>query len=505
MHRSATPPSRVWPAWVLAVVWGVGLAVPALAAGELIGQPYTDLYPAVWGLWEAARQWPAVVTFTPQLAAPEGMGFYFSSPVKGWLAGLLVPVLGVPWTWNLLTLAARVATVGLSAHAGRAWGLGTAGSLAVAAAFGCSAVFQGYAVEGIVEGTDGWALALWAWAAGRRRHGWSAVALAGCIGVSWYLGAVACLLAVLASLRDRRALVGLLGILLAAPALAGFLGAFSGGSPLPPDIRAAMGAPLTVPRPGVLPGLHPFAITAYTGGVLTLAALGARVRWVVLALVPAVLSLGVGPWYELPVLSALRFPYRWHLGTLAILALAAGHLADRVRGGWALGPIVLLECLLLSPIEPLLPGAPAEVPALYGAVDGPIVDVPGPVALPPGQINLSRPRARWFLYAQTLHGQPTPWAPDFNAVGAQATASAAWQRAATALRAFDQVASGDGRTPPPPGLVDDLAATGVRWLVIHHRVAGMVGAAVLRDGLVSQGAELVDRDTDRWLLRIPSP
>ena len=90
--------------------------------------------------------------------------------------------------------------------------------LVVAAAVGCSAVFQGYAVEGIVEGTDGWPLALWAWAVGRERWGWSAVSVALCIVCSWYLGAVACLLVVLSTLKDRRALAGLLGVALAAPA-----------------------------------------------------------------------------------------------------------------------------------------------------------------------------------------------------------------------------------------------------------------------------------------------
>ncbi len=503
MTRSKAPPALVWPAWLLAALWGVGLAIPTLWRGELIGQPYTDLYPAVWGLWLAAEQWPGIVTHTTQLAFPEGMGFYYSSPIKGWLAGVLVPLLGVPLTWNGLTLAARVATVGLSGHAARAWGLGTAGSLVVAGAFGCSAVFQGYAVEGITEGTDGWALAVWAWAVGRRKPGLAAVGLALCVLSSWYLGAVACLLAVLATLYDRRAAWSLAGLALAAPGLLAFLSAFSGGAPLAPEIRAAMGAPLQVPSPGVLPGLHPFAITAYTGFLLSGAALGARKRFVLLALIPAVLSLGWGPWYELPVLSALRFPYRWHLGTLAILALAAGHLADRWRWGHLLGPLIVVENLLLAPVEPILPGAPAEVPALYTQVDGPVLDIPGPVALPPGVVNLSRPRSQYFLYAQTLHGQPTPWAPDFNSVGAQG-GDKRWGRIEESLAGFDRVAGGDGEGPVSPDLVRWFDDLGLRWVVIHHRTTGMAGAAALRDALVDQGMVLVDRDDRRWLLQMPT-
>jgi len=500
-----SPPSEsasVWPSWLLAVLWGVGPAIPALARGDLLGQPYTDLYPSVWGMWLAAENWPGVVTHTTQLAFPEGMGFYYSSPVKGWLAGLLLPLLGLPATWNLLTVAARVATVGLSAHAARAWGLSSRGALAVAGAFGCSSVFQGYAVEGITEGVDGWPLALWAWAVARERPIFAAVGLGLCVVSSWYLGAVACLLALLATLRHRSALFSLAGLVMAAPALAGFLGAFSGGAPLAPSTRAAMGAPLRIPQPGLLPGLNPFAITTYTGAVLTLAATASKRRWLLLAVIPFVLSLGVGPWYELPILSALRFPYRWHLATLAILGLGAGQFADRHRWGWVIGPLIVLEGLLFAAVEPVLPGAPADVPALYRSVDGPVVDVPGPVALPPGEVNLSRPRARWFLYGQTLHGQATPWVPDFNAVGAD-TAHTDWATIAAQLQQFDRVAGGDGTGAVSQDLAGKLAAHGVEWVVIHHRSSGAVGVTRLRDHLIAGGATMQDRDDARWLLKLP--
>ena len=501
----SSPPASVvvWPAWVLAALWGVGLALPAWLSGALVGQPFTDLYPAVWGMWLAADHWPFGVTHTTQLAFPNGMGFYYSSPVKGWLAGVLLPWLGTTHTWNLLLVAARVATVGLSAHAARAWGLKGPGVLVVAAGFGCSAVFQGYAVEGIVEGTDGWPLALWAWSVARDRRGWSIVALALCVVSSWYLGAVVCLLAVLACLRFPHAAWSLAGLVLAGPAIWAFVGAFSGAEPLDPLVRAAMGAPIQVPRPGVLEGLYPFALTAYTGVALGLTALGARQRWVVLAAVPAVLSLGMGPLYELPGLSALRFPYRWHLATLAILSLAAGRLADRVRWGWWLGPAIVMETLLLAPVEPVLPGASATVPALYAAVDGPVLDIPGPVALPPGEINASRPRSRWYLFAQTRHGQPTPWVPDFNSVGT-GRGDPEWEAVAAVLQNFDRVADGDGEATVPADLVQRLSRLGVRWIVVHHSAPGLVGAARLKAGFLAQGAVLVEQDQQRWLLKLPS-
>ena len=64
----------VWPAWLLAIAWGLLPALPTLMRGELLGHAYTDLYPSVWGLWLAAESWPGVVTSTHQLAFPDGMG-----------------------------------------------------------------------------------------------------------------------------------------------------------------------------------------------------------------------------------------------------------------------------------------------------------------------------------------------------------------------------------------------------------------------------------------------
>lgn len=498
----------MWPVLLLAVVWGVAPALPALLRGELLGQPWTDLYPSVWGLWWFSQSDVLLPTFTKQLAHPEGMGFYYSSPIKGTLARLLVPLVGVAASFNLLTLAARVATVLCAGLAARAWGRGPAGCLAVAAVFGCAPFFHGYAVEGIIEGTDGWPLALWAWAVGRQRWGLSALAVALSIVASWYLGACALLLALLAGLRWRAAWLGLLGLVLAAPFIAAFVGAFPAGAPLDPTVRAAMGAPLTVPRPGLLPGIHPFALTAYVGwlaGGLSLAALGRGERWLLWALVPLVLSLGVGPWYSLPGLELLRFPYRWHAATLALAGLAVGTVVDglharRPRLAWLLGPLVVVEGLALSPVEPVIPGAPAQTPALTAALDGPVLDVPGPVALPPGVPNPSRPRARWLLYHQTAHGQPSPWSPDFNSVGTEATEDSVLQ----AIQGFDEVAAGEPGLQLPPGTVEALRARGVAWVVIHHTDPGLIEPASLRDQLVDQGARPAGDDGARWLLALDS-
>lgn len=504
MHADTPDPTLPgdWrPVLALAVLWGVGPALPALWAGELLGQPWTDLYPSVWGLWWFAQGSPGdgiLPLFTSLLNHPTGMGFYYSSPLKGLAAIPLLTVFSVPAAFNALTVLARMGTVLASAGAARAWGAGTAGMLLAAGAWGCSPFFHGYAVEGIVEGTDGWPLALWAWAAGRRRWGLSAVFVGLSVVASWYLGACALLLAGLAGLRDRRAWLGLLGVLPALPFVVAFGGAFSGGVPLDPSVRRAMGASLTIPRPGSFSGMHPFAMNTYVGWVLSAVLLAARPRLALWALIPAILSLGWGPWYSLPGLEMLRFPYRWHAATLAILALAAARSADRWRHGHVLGPLIVLESLLLGPAEPVIPGAPVEVPALVLAIDGPVVDVPGPVALPPGVHNPSRPRSRWVLYFQTVHGQPTPWRPDFNSVGVAAEP----EPRLGPLLAYDRVAGGRGG-PLDPGTVKGLETLGLRWILIHGEDPGLIDADALLEGLIGQGAEVVDHDSSHWLVRMP--
>ena len=486
---------------VLALLWGVGPAMPPLLRGELLGHGLTDLYPSVWGLWHFVELGPGLPDHTDMLSFPGGMGFYYSSPLKGWLATLLLPIVGLTGSFNLLTLAARVGTVMAAFAAGRAWGLGGAGALAGAAIYGCAPFFHGFAVEGIVEGTDGWTLALWAWAIGARRHGLAAMGLALTVLSSWYLGMAACLLVLLATLRDRAALLSFAGLLLAAPAVLRFAGAFPETAPLDDAVRLAMGAAPGAWRPGILPGLNPFAMTAFVGAGAIGLAVWSRSPVALLAMIPAALSTGWGPWYELPVLEMVRFPYRWHAATLALVALAAGRGVDRLprRSGLA-APLLVLEGLLLSPIEPIIPGASAAHPAILSRVEGPVLDVPGPLALPPGQPNPSRRRARYLLHDQAAHGQPIAWRPDFNSVGVPGDAAGptdpfvAWDRLVTPS------------DPPPPlaaGAVDALATAGIRTIVLHKSELGSPRLRALHVQLVAQGARPLEDDGERWLLSVP--
>ncbi len=484
-------------AFALAAAWAVLPALPALARGELLGSPFTDLYPSVWGLAWFAGQQPGLPTTTTALAAPGGMPFYYSSPLHGWAGTVPFWLGGAAFAYNLTLLMARFATVAVSFGCFRAGGLGIPGALAAAAVYGASPYFHGYAVEGIVEGTDGWTLPLWAWTVLRKERAASVATFALVVISSWYLGMVACLLAVCWGLRTRLAWQSMLGgLLLASPFLLLFVKGFSAAAPLPDGIRAAMGMPLELVPPGVLAGFNPFAITTFVGlSTLVLALRAGRERpWFLLgALICAVLSLGRGPWYDLPVLEAVRFPYRWHAGTLFCLAPLVGLAVDRIGKPWlALLPVV--EGLLLSRVEPVLPGAPADVPTIYDNVRGPmLLEVPGPVSMPPGEVNRSRPRARYLLYYQAFHGAASPWAPDFN--GVAATLPAPWL---ASFASWDPLMKS---TAVPPDL-EGAKAAGVTQILVHRDELGG-NADAFEHALREAGAQQEAREGDMVLFRLP--
>jgi hypothetical protein len=487
-------------AWTIALAWGVLPAVPALRAGELIGHGYTDLYIQVWGMWLLGSHAPSVPMHTPLFGFPDGITIYVLALWKGWLAAAFLPWLGVIGTHDLLTLASRVATVGVAYHAARAWGVGHGGAVVAASVFGASPYFQGYSVEGITEGMDGWPLALWAWAVARERTILSMASLALSVVTSFYLGAAVCLLAVLAMPLRPKAPLSLLGVVLAAPALHAFLGTLVGGTgtAIPSAVRAAMGAHLTIPEPGSLSSFHYAANTTWIGVATLALAAASRTRIPWLALVPFALSFGGSPLYALPVISLMRFPYRWHAATLAILALAAGRTADRFRFRTAIvaAAAVVLEGLILSPVEPILPGTDGTVPGIYQHVTGPILELPGPLVRPPGHPNPSHERFRYLMYFQTSHHQPSPWLLDVNGLMEGGPEELAF------LRAWDPYGH-VAATPVPPDLVSRLRALDIENVMIQTAVMGSERAAPLLAGLRAQGASQVANDGERVLLRLP--
>ena len=478
--------------WLLAVVVAIGWAlIPALPAvwrGDIIGQPYTDLYPSVWGMAQFVAGQPGLPLHTAQFGAPDGIGFYYSSPLHGWAALPLTWMGGTVFAYNASLVLARFATILVAYGAFSAMELQPWGALAAATVYGASPFFHGYAVEGIVEGTDGWTMALWVWMVLKQRRFLAPIAFALTVISSWYLGMVACLLAAGWGVRNRRAWASLVGgMLLATPMLYAFGHAFGGNTPLPDEIRSAMGAHIGIPSPGILAPVNVYALNAYVGfAVILLAApsMSKNPALVAGVLVCALLSLGQGPWWHLPVLEMVRFPYRWHAGTLFCLAPMVGQTVDRLRFGW-LGLLPLIEGLVLGPTEPVLPGAPTSVPALYRDVRGPILlEVPGPVSMPPGVINRSRPRARYLLFYQLSHGAHSPWTLDFN--GISTAKNAPWL---SSFAAFDPLSKAT------PGDLDlaGARAGGVSQIMVHRdELAG--NAQAFEAALLGGGAVLLSVD-----------
>jgi hypothetical protein len=496
-------------AFALALAWGIGPALPALWHGQILGQPFTDLYPSVWGMGWFAKHQPGLPLLAKEIAWPEGTGFYYSSPIHGWLAWpLLRAGLTLPATYDLLVVASRVATVLLTFAWLRAEGFGAAGSLAGAAVYGCAPFFQGYAVEGIVEGLDGWTLPLWGLAVARKKPLASVLSFALVVASSWYLGLAACLVAVVEALDapPRRGLGAFLsavgGCLLAVPLWFAFSHAFTGAAPLADEVRRAMGTDLVVPRPGLASGLYPFAKCSYLGWVAGLFFLAGARRHPLLAagaVLAWVLSLGAGPWYQLPVLSSVRFPYRFVAATLFLAAPIVASAADRRgRFGWLAMPAILLEGLLLSPVEPVIPGSPSEVPAVYRAVEPTVLlEVPGPVAMPPGVVNRSRERARYLLYYQAFHGAASPWRFDFNSVaaGGEPEWLASWV-------AQDPLSGMTGAGPPDAAV---LAQHGVAQVMVHRQQIDRSRLSAIDDALGQAGFAEVAHDADLQLYRRQVP
>ena len=75
---------------------------------------------------------------------------------------------------------------------------------------------------------------------------------------------------------------------------------------------------------------------------------------------------------------------------------------------------IICEQLFLSPIDWIIPTTSKEVPEYVAQIDGPILEIPGPLYRPPGEFNPSRSRMKQVLYYQTMHNQPSGWKLDFN-------------------------------------------------------------------------------------------
>jgi hypothetical protein len=490
---------------LVSALWAIGPLLPALWAGQIPGSPATDLYPSVWGLTWFIEHQPGFPTWCTDIAAPNGMPFYYSSPIHGWVGWPIATLAnftgynGAVWAYVGTLVLARAATVAFAWGALISLNADFWPALGGALLYGASPFFHGYAVEGIIEGTDGWALPLWVACVARERRAASAAALWLCILCSWYLGMVAVAGAVLWSVRSKTARVSLLGLVAAVPLLLAFGAMASGARPLADEVRIAMGLQPWLQKPG-WDQSNPFAITTWIGVTTPLIALFAARKnpWLAVGIaLTLLLSTGWGPWYELPVLRSVRFPYRWHAGTLLLMAVLVARATSQggslARFRW-LALLPWVEGYALSPIEPVLPGAAAKVSAIYDRVRGPLLlDLPGVVALPPGMVNPSRPRARYLMYAQLFHPAASPWVPDFNSV-----ANAARPAWLDSFAAWEPILDNEGA----PLDIEGARQAGVTQILVHEKeLRGE--APLLLAALKSAGCTVEDQRDRMVLLAMP--
>jgi hypothetical protein len=255
----------------------------------------------------------------------------------------------------------------------------------------------------------------------------SAVTFALTVISSFYMAATAVVLALFIGPSCWVGVVG--GLALSSPILYGFTSSFGGESAVSAGVRSSMGTGVGLWKSGLFTeGVQPFAKSSWIGfisGFIALLSARKHRKVALIAVVFWLLSLGMGPVYSLPLFSEIRFPYRFHAGTLVLLAYLVGLWIDDQTGEYTffrsrllLAPLIVLEGLILSPVEPVIPGSSGDVGDVHSMPVGSLVlDIPGPVAMEPNVRNPSRVRARHFLFGQTLMDTRTPWVPDFNSVG----------------------------------------------------------------------------------------
>ena len=208
-------------------------------------------------------------------------------------------------------------------------------------------------------------------------------------------------------------------------------------------------------------------------------------RW---ALIPLILSFGIGA--DLPILSFVRFPYRWHLATMVLIGFAIAQVLER-KNWWWFPFLVLLDFLLLSPIDLLIPTAPANIPTIYQHLDRPVLDIPGPLALPAGTANPSRERASYLLYAQLFHKQPSLWSQDFNTLHTPNPSFESWQSWDPILKKDHASLSRSDRT-----IIEKMHGS----IVIHHKRLRSNNGEKLKQTLIKAGFTIQHETKEHTLL-----
>lgn len=512
----------------------------------LLGSPNVDVWNHAWGPWYflASARAGALPWETSLLTAPDGGVLWFIDPILGFIGAPLAALIGVAATWNLLmTLAVAFGSYGAWRFA-EALGAPPPARWVASAALAGSAWLSCELHNGISEavnlGPMALALAYTAEAlqAPPGARPWVKVGLGVGLAamVSPYLGLAtgACVLVRAIGAWRWAWVAALTAVALAAPTILALRAQLQ--HPLaiikhPPEMNSFLAAHNAVdPRAFVAPlgfrsvdlSAEGFEHSPYLGlvalalgvwGVWGAERRGALLAWAAAGLACAALALGpylywdggfvemsgrklMLPWAfvqsVIPGL-AITHPLRLAAPTLAVTAALAALGAARFGPrAWLWVAPVLLDGLLFSGAPWPVTVSPAEIPAVYAEIpaggEGVILDLPTDAGT---TMSTSR-----YLYYQTAHGHPIPYAPDARAATSPLLRRASF-RALAALcrrRADEQTSLGFDGGPQDVVQRADLTAEGVRYVILHRELDSHVTPglrAALEAGL-GPGVEIGD-------------
>ncbi len=501
-------------------------------ASRLLGDGDVDIWNHAWGAWwwfaslaEGQLPWQ-----TDYLLWPQGGVLWFIDPVLALLGLPLVALLDPAWAWNL-GLMLYVAFASWSAHRlGLALGASRSAAWVASLAFAASAWMVCELHNGISEAANIGPVALaLAWGheavedSSHRRWAKAGLGVGLATICSPYLGLGAGIaLALRGLLKVRQAwLGGVVAVTIALPALLAMK--LQMADPLavikhPPEMNAQLALHNAVDlRTFLQPGgfrsvdlsAEGFEHSMYLGlFALALAVFAARWRWwpallasVVFALGPYLYMAPIGSWEGGLVPGNLRLPW-WLIQKLApglamthplrlavpALALVAGmsavgaqRLAERLSARVpprvslvGLGLLVALDGLVLSGAPWPQDTADARPPQVYEqlqrswgeAREAGILDLPTDAG---ETMGTSR-----YLYWQSAHRRPIPYAPDARA-STSSLINVPYFRAAAR---FSERRADEGsrisvhkQTPvPADGWISGTRDTRIRWIVLHTQL-----------------------------------
>ncbi len=498
-----------------AVVVGPALLSPS---SRLVGNGDADVWNHAWGpwwWWYSLRQghlpWQ-----TDLLHAPVGGVLWFIDPILATAGAPLVPLMGPAMAFNLVVLGMVATSSWAAGRLARSLGASPSAAWVASGAYAASAWMVCELHDGITEAVDIGPLALalaWGEEACRASTVRAWLKAGAGIGVatlaSPYLGLGAGIVLGIRGLAHlRHALPGAaLATLIAALPL--WLLRTQLGSPLaivrrPAGMNESLAPHNAVdPRTFVVPGFRSVDLSAegmehsmYVGlAALLLAAVGVaaaprrRLPWLLGSVAAGVASLGPWlfwdgswvldaqgdritlPWMWLqqavPGL-AVTHPLRLAVAALAVVAALAAVGAERLLGRRALLllPVVVADGLLLSGAPWPVGWSDATVPRALTSIAREPGEPPWAVLDLPTDVGRTMATSR-YLFWQTAHARPIPYAVD-------ARASTSMLLARPAFRELARLSSGRTDEDRRLGLditgearLANLAEVGVRWLVLH--------------------------------------